>query len=88
MFGKKKPRYIWRITLNHMSGNLCTITGPENADERLLEDVGETFELYDDDGELYFTGTIHGHFTGFEPLDDFGQPGYGCTEIRYDGKRL
>ena len=27
-------------------------------------------------------GKIWGDFDGFEPLDDFGEPNAGCTEIR------
>jgi len=42
------------------------------------------FRMYDDDGEHYYSGTLimDGEAEGFEPLDDFGMPGAGCTEIR------
>jgi hypothetical protein len=37
--------------------------------------------MYDDDSELYYAGKIWGDFDGFEPLDDFGMPNGGCTQI-------
>jgi hypothetical protein len=39
--------------------------------------------MYDDDGKLYYAGTIWGDYDGFEPLDDFGMPNAGCTSIEY-----
>jgi hypothetical protein len=49
----------------------------------------EWFRLYDDDRELYYTGLRIGEADpdgsedGFEPLDDYGTPNAGATEIRY-----
>jgi hypothetical protein len=49
----------------------------------------EWFRMYDDDRELYYTGVRtgqgddHGSEEGFEPLDDYGTPNAGATEIRY-----
>jgi hypothetical protein len=40
------------------------------------------FRMYDDDMELYFTG--HMQKLDFEPLEDFGMPAYGCTELQYN----
>ncbi len=40
------------------------------------------FRMYDDDGCLYYEG-ITDDFETFEPLDDYGTPNAGCTEIRY-----
>jgi hypothetical protein len=57
--------------------------GPERAGE--YPDA-EWFQMLDDDGELYYTGVRAGesqYDDGFEPLDDFGKPNAGCTEIRY-----
>jgi len=47
------------------------------------------FEMYDGDGNKYFAGYFVGDddASGFEPLDDLGMPGYGCTEIRYKNPR-
>lgn len=46
------------------------------------------FRMLDDDGMVYFEGvTTRDH--SFCPLDDFGRPDSGCTEIQYknvDGK--
>jgi hypothetical protein len=43
------------------------------------------FEIYDDDGILYYTGFSSDHDSedAFAPLDDFAQPNDGATEIRY-----
>ena len=40
--------------------------------------------MYDDDGELYYTGFMVLFDGGdeFGPLEDFGGPNAGCTEIR------
>lgn len=48
------------------------------------------FKMYDDDGELYYAGrmiTDEGESTEavFSPLDNFGGPNAGATEIRYPG---
>lgn len=88
MFGKKKAKYAWKIHHNHLQGQPCNIVGPQDHDEKLLDGPGKRFRLFDDDGELYFSGTLYGDYTGFEPLDDFGRDGYGCTEIHINGKRL
>ena len=40
------------------------------------------FRMLDDDGEVYYEGksTVA---DSFAPLDDFGMPDSGCTEIQY-----
>lgn len=40
------------------------------------------FKVYDDDGELYFTG-FSSCDSSFAPLDDYGEGMFGATEIRY-----
>jgi hypothetical protein len=40
------------------------------------------FRILDDDGEVYYEGLATPE-TDFEPLDDFGMPDAGCTEIQY-----
>ena len=42
----------------------------------------EKFRMYDDDGELYYEGYSNDS-SSFQPLDDFGMPNAGCTEIKY-----
>lgn len=48
---------------------------------------GELFLMKDDDGEIYYHGRIVGDYDGFEPLDDFGMPNAGCTDIHYKNKQ-
>lgn len=46
----------------------------------------EWFRMYDDDGELYYSGVRTGESDyehGFEPLEDYGTPNAGCTRIDY-----
>jgi hypothetical protein len=38
------------------------------------------FRLYDGDGNLYYEGRMQNE--DFDPLDDFGGPNAGCTEIK------
>lgn len=88
-------KYAWIIDKDHLypkgkegvySGP--GIAGPRNAPTELVAklEAGEfrqRFRMYDDDGELYYEGRIVGEYDGFEPLDDYGTPNAGCTEIRY-----
>lgn len=43
------------------------------------------FKMYDDDGEIYYTGVYVGPDDErlFGPLDDYGTPNAGAVEIRY-----
>lgn len=50
-----------------------------------IKSQGEKFKMYDDDGEFMAAGYIAGDYDGFEPMDDWGQPGLGATEIKYKG---
>lgn len=95
--------YAWMITKDHLfdgegiTGDEAGTSGPSNADPVLLERVrqgeGKTFRMWDDDGELYYTGrliTRADKYWGFEqimaaPLDDFGTPNAGCTLIKWHG---
>jgi hypothetical protein len=45
----------------------------------------EQFRMYDDDGILCYEGASNDSESeaGFDPLDDYGTPNFGCTEIRY-----
>ena len=71
-----------------------SITGPgvpaldPNLELKLINGEGDKFELFDDDGELYYVGRIIGDFEGFEPLDDFGTPNAGCTRIDIKGETI
>jgi hypothetical protein len=73
--------YNWAITRDYIdNGSEIGLTGPSNKSRHTANETA--FKMYDDDGELYYAGTIWGDFDGFEPLDDFGTPNAGCTEIR------
>ena len=80
--------YRWIITRDHI-GNGADVgaEGPGNSDDDLTADPAH-FMMYDDDGELYYEGTLFGDFSGFEPLDDFGTGWAGCTKIKINGKWL
>ena len=86
------------------NSNAKGMTGPRNIGQDHAETLrsvasagyskyqGESvrkFKIYDDDGELYYTGLYIGPDDGdlgddaFGPLDDFGMPNAGATEIRY-----
>ncbi len=63
----------------HLVGWLKTSSAPD------LTKHGTPFRLFDDDGELYFSGVYFGDQNSqdaFDPLDRFGEK-YGCTEIQY-----
>lgn len=88
-------RYAWLIWYDHLDDEDCKILGPRNITagqiESLEEGHGTEFRLYDDDGELYLSGLFLGDIDSedaFGPLDDYGMPAAGCTEIRYqrDGR--
>jgi hypothetical protein len=91
--------YAWIITRDHFAvgdtdDNDIGVIGPRGATveqiSALRAGAGRHFRMYDDDGEHYYDGRIVGVGTGrnlsdeaFGPLDDFGMPNAGCTEIRY-----
>jgi hypothetical protein len=88
--------YGWLITRDYMAdgdeGDPLEVgtTGPSrySMTAAQIEEFGQEFKLVDDDGNDVY----HGKFalapdcpgaSGFEPLDDFGMPNAGCTEIHY-----
>jgi hypothetical protein len=97
--------YAWVITKDHLfdtampvsdiNTNDAGVSGPKNASADLIEQTrtkGVTFKLYDDDGELYYTGKLFqpdGQYDveeiSYAPLGDFGQGWAGCTSVRYPG---
>lgn len=47
---------------------------------------GYPFRMFDDDGNLYYSGFLVGDKDsedGFMPLDDYGTPNAGCSYIQY-----
>jgi len=84
--------YRWVINRDHMAEpgtqegtneNAKGIVGPrdpyQGADEMAH------FSMWDDDGDCIYSGQIYGEYDGFEPLDDYGTPNFGCTGIKLDG---
>lgn len=83
------------------NSNAKGLTGPRSASEndiaRLKAGEGIRFRMLDDDGEIYYYGRWleesdagKGYYAEpeFSPLDNFGTPNAGCTEIQYDyGKK-
>lgn len=76
--------YNWVITADHIETDAVGTTGPMGHDIN-TENEAE-FRMFDDDGVLYYEGKIWGDHDGFEPLDDFGMPNAGCTDIQYKNK--
>lgn len=96
--------YGWVIEKDHLADDdeksAAGITGPSEAPDELLvavqERKGHVFKLYDDDGELYYTGRLLTNHESdspfaleeheaFAPLDDFGMGWAGCTLVRWPG---
>ena len=85
----------WIITKDHISNGADEgVIGPRNAtltgDEIRNHPNRVHFKMLDDDGELYYEGynveNDDGDSPGFEPLDHFGMPNAGCTELRLRSK--
>ncbi len=88
-------RYAWIIDTDHLAspelGDEAGTTGPRDITEDqavALHKRGEgaRFKMYDDDGELYYSGRFLGDSESedaFGPLDDFGTPNAGATTIKY-----
>ena len=57
-----------------------------SAEEILASPNKEYFEMYDSDGELYYKGYYLASGAEdsdeLQPLDCFGEPNAGCTEIK------
>lgn len=76
----------WIITKGH---NCCKDDTPLATKEQLkaIKKAGflDHFKMFDDDGMLYYSGYVKPDpdQEGFEPLDDYGTPNAGCTEIQY-----
>ena len=94
------PSYEWVITVDLIAEpgekpgttlNAVGVIGPSNAvnDAKYIQENGERFRMRDSDGNIYYSGYLVVHYeeTGEEelgPLDDFGMPNAGCTEIQYN----
>jgi|GEM_PF-556163 len=84
-------------TNSNAVGVIGPSTAPEDITAKAIREHQDRqrFRLRDDDGETYYEGffvdlTQPGDedegregVSGFEPLDDFGEPNAGCTHIQY-----
>ena len=79
--------YHWMVDKAYgpCSNEKLPVHGPGDCDaDEAFGPNAERFHMMDDDGEIYYGGLIQGtDYLGFEPLDDFGMPNAGCTEIHY-----
>ena len=78
---------MWIITKDKISKGKRVGTKSANYDQ-LSFDVLCTvlFRMRDDDGHVYYEGKATPDCE-FEPLDDFGMPNDGCTEIQYKNEK-
>ena len=77
---------MWEITKNIIDGfEDDEIVHPVSRNFKRDVKLPFKFRMLDDDGEIYFEGLSDDNRTEdlFAPLDDFGMPSYGCTEIQY-----
>jgi hypothetical protein len=94
--------HAWIITKDHLCDgeyidrDEAGVCGPSDADEDLLRRVkageGKTFRMWDDDGELYYTGRLlttedrwGEEDVMVAPLRDFGTPNAGAVLIKWHG---
>lgn len=88
------PTYHWTIAKDHITDpehdtNDTGTHGPSgatlSAEQIASHPQAKEFRMYDDDGELYYSGFYVGPDDEalFAPLDDFGTPNAGCTSINY-----
>lgn len=97
----QQGQYGWVIDVDHLweygQENEAGVMGPRGIPDDIAAELrsrrtGRKFRMYDDDGELYYSGRIitdePGTELDFAPLDDFGKPNAGCTEIRYLDDKL
>ena len=71
-------------------GNATGMIGPRNPGLNTVQEIRKhpdrnRFRMFDDDDNLIYEGfLVHDkNSEGFEPLDDFGTPNFGCTYIKY-----
>ena len=83
-------KYTWVITQEDAPGDVSAAfakIGPSGASGRMsLGQViqnGEHFRLITPDGDVRFSGYIHGEYAGREPLDDYGSQN-NCVDIEYE----
>ena len=88
-------KYGWIITKDVLDGVDVNVIGPGSVSDLMVSELksgkGRSFRMYDDDGELYYEGKLLPATCEderlFGPLDDFGMPNAGCTDIKYFNKK-
>ena len=74
------------------NANAVGMVGPSNAkltaEQIRSHPEGRRFRIKDGDGEVYYQGVMvitpeDGDDAEFRPLDDFGKPNAGATDIEY-----
>lgn len=87
--------YAWIVNYDHLESERVCVIGPHNCTDEQRDILMHPrtnaaqltrFKIYDDDGELYYSGYFLGDSfdeDAFGPLDDYGAPNAGATEIRY-----
>lgn len=75
--------------------NAKNLIGPRDAGLDTVKEIRkhpdrQRFRMYTDDKELIYEGyMVHDkNSEGFEPLEDFGTPNFGCTIIKYYNNKL
>lgn len=89
-------KYGWIIDKDHLpidgkssAGTMGPRDIAESVTTQLQQGAGRPFRMLDGDAEVMFDGRIltpgeeAGSELDFGPLDDFGTPDSGCTEIHY-----
>ena len=77
----------WTITFDHLENHAVEVVGPHgailNSEEIKNHRDAIQFRLYDDDGVLYYSGSmvLGDDCRDLAPLDDYGQPNAGATEM-------
>ena len=79
--------YSWAITKDLIGTDAEKTMGPSSSGigrKEILEHPDrKCFRMLDDDGTVCYEGVSVADYDGFGPLDDFGSPNAGCTEIQY-----
>ncbi len=65
--------YGWVILVDHLDGSAVGTKGPHDISDVMSDDLhgrreSKPFNMYDDDGILYYSGLITGDFEGSDPL--------------------
>ena len=86
--------YSWVITKDHLAttdsepgarddaGTVGPRNAPLDAEQIIAHPERKAFRILDSDGERYYDGFLVGG-DGFEPLEDYGTPNAGASDIQY-----